>query len=114
MSQDNDISQGFDAGNYAAAYETTDYDQAIGRLSMNRSPAYIEAFTLGFFSSYTLDEMSDHVDTYLQAYNSPAGQRCLELGYLDPIEPTDDDPAPFCRCETCIPGDVTCIGGEND
>jgi hypothetical protein len=34
--------------------------------------------------------------------------------HSEALEPVDDDPSPFCRCETCVPGDVTCIGGEND
>lgn len=78
-----DLSQGFDAGNYAAAYETSDYSEAIARLSLNRSPAYHVAFTLGFFSSYTLEEIGEDLDAYMRALGSPAGKRCLELGYLD-------------------------------
>ena len=85
-SRDNVLSAGFDAGNYANAYETTDYDRAVASLSMNRSEAYIAAFTLGFFSSYEPDEMGEHADTYLGALQSDFGRRCVELGYVDPEE----------------------------
>lgn len=32
--------------------------------------------------------------------------------HSEALEPQDN--APFCRCEMCVPGDVTCIGGEDD
>jgi hypothetical protein len=83
QSTDNTLSLGFDAGNYAEAYETSDYSQAIASLSPNRSHDYVSAFTLGFFSSYTLDEMGAHSHTYLNALNSKAGRRCIELGWID-------------------------------
>jgi len=82
QSTDHTLTLGFDAGNYAAAYETSDYDQAIASLSPNRPLAYIQAFTLGFFSSYTLDEMAAHDETYLEALDSEAGRRCVELGWV--------------------------------
>jgi hypothetical protein len=83
---DTQLSRGFDAGNYANAYETTNLTQAITSLSPNRDEAYLSAFTLGFFATYELDEIpGTHQDTYLNAYHSPAGQRCLELGYIDPL-----------------------------
>ncbi len=83
---DRQLSLGFDAGNYASAYETQNYSKAIARLSMNRSDAYQVAFTLGFFSSYEPDEMGEDEYTYLDAYHSTYGQRCVELGYVDAIE----------------------------
>lgn len=76
------LSRGFDAGNYASAYETTSYNYAVASLSMNRSAAYLAAFTLGFFSSYELSEMGEHADTYTDALNSVHGRRCIELGYV--------------------------------
>lgn len=79
------LSLGFDAGNYAAAYETTDYDTALARLSRDRTEAYIAAFTLGFFSSAYLNEMGQHRETYLEAYRSEYGQRCMQLGYIDAL-----------------------------
>ncbi len=83
---DRQLSLGFDAGNYANAYETTNYSKALSRLSMNRSEAYQVAFTLGFFCTYELDEMGEHEDTYINAYSSEYGRRCLELGYIDALE----------------------------
>lgn len=87
MKSDEQLSRGFDAGNYAYAYETTDYDWAIARRSMNRSAEYIAAFTLGFFSSFEPHEMGEHQETWREALASKAGQRCLELGYIDAPEP---------------------------
>lgn len=89
MINDNDLSEGFDAGNYANAYDTTDLEQAISSLSPNRSEAYIDAFILGFFSSYAPHEMAGYENTYLDAYYSVSGTRCVELGYVDTIE-TDE------------------------
>jgi muramoyltetrapeptide carboxypeptidase LdcA involved in peptidoglycan recycling len=76
---DTDISRGFDAGNYANAYETTDFERALGSLSMNRSAEYVAAFTLGFFSSYERHEMGEHADHYEIALES-VGVRARELG----------------------------------
>ena len=82
---DLDISRGFDAGNYAAAYQTQDYQYALGCLSPNRSAAYIAAFTLGFFSSFDIDEMGEYSYEYEQAYAS-VGARALQLGIAVPEE----------------------------
>jgi hypothetical protein len=73
------ISRGFDAGNYANAYETTDYEHALASLSPNRSDHYVAAFTLGFFSSYERDEMGDGVDAYDDAM-ALVGARMRLLG----------------------------------
>lgn len=75
---DTALRRGFDAGNYAAAYETDCYDTAIAGLSMNRSAEYEAAFTLGFFSSCELSEMSDP-DAFEAAYALVA-PRMIELG----------------------------------
>ena len=88
--RDDQLSRGFDAGNYAAAYETTDYSEAIAKLSPNRSAEYVAAFTLGFFSTYELHEMGEHQDDYLEAYHSDAGKRVVELGYIDAIEDSEE------------------------
>lgn len=77
------LSRGFDAGNYASAYETTNYAEALASLSPNRSAGYVAAFTLGFFSSYELHEMGEHTEAYLAAFNSEHGQRCVALGYVE-------------------------------
>ena len=73
------ISRGYDAGNYANAYETTDYERALAKLSPNRSAAYVAAFTLGFFGSYTADEMGSHHEAYNEA-QALVGKRARELG----------------------------------
>lgn len=86
-----DLSRGFDAGNYASAYETTDYSEALARLSMNRSEAYRVAFTLGFFGSYEPNEMGEHEQAYREALASDHGQRCVALGYVDPSERVETD-----------------------
>lgn len=83
---DTQISRGFDAGNYANAYETTNLTQALSRLSPNGSEAYQTAFILGFFATYELDEMGMHTETFLSAYHSDIGWRCIQLGYIDPIK----------------------------
>lgn len=89
-------SRGFSAGNYANAYETTDLETALDALDtagldldadtrptdpMQRE-AYRAAFILGFFGSYSLDEIGDR-EEYDQAYHSAAGKQCLAAGYLD-------------------------------
>jgi hypothetical protein len=88
---DDDLNRGFDAGNYANAYETHDYDHAIACLSMNRSEAYIDAFTLGFFSSYEVDEMGEHADTYIAVWCGPNGRRCKEIGIALPDSLTSEE-----------------------
>ena len=73
------IHRGYDAGNYANAYETTDYERAIAKLSPNRSATYVAAFTLGFFGSYSPAEMGSHLEAYHEAL-ALVGKRAKELG----------------------------------
>ncbi len=88
MSRLNDqISRGFDAGNYANAYETTDYDRALASLSPNRAKAYVAAFTLGFFGSYEPGEMGSYLEAVEQAY-ALVGKRAKSLG-IAVTEPID-------------------------
>lgn len=87
MEHDSDLSHGFDAGNYASAYETEDFELAMDALD-GRSEAYCHAFVLGFFSSFELDEIpSEHQDIYMEAYFSEHGKRVLALGFIDPFDP---------------------------
>lgn len=90
--QDDQIHRGFDAGNYANAYETTDYDRALASLSMNRSAAYKAAFTLGFFGSYEPHEMGSHLEAVQEAW-ALVGKRAKEIGIAvsEPIEFGDAD-----------------------
>lgn len=82
------VSRGFDAGNYGNVYETNDYDAARDAIDVRQLPevlhdAYLAAFTLGFFGSYTLPEMGEHVEAYREAYFSEGGKQCLEAGYTE-------------------------------
>lgn len=76
------ISRWFSRGNYAAAYESEDYDLAVDK-NPTTSETAAQAFTLGFFSSYELGEMGAHADTYAEAYFSETGAACLQAGYID-------------------------------
>lgn len=90
--QDDQISRGFSAGNYANAYETTDYDRAIASLSPNRAKAYVAAFTLGFFGSYEPHEMGSHLEAVQEAW-ALVGKRAKEIGIAvtEPIDVTGED-----------------------
>jgi len=50
--------RGYDAGNYASAYETEDVVEAWNARILSGREVY-EGFILGFFSSYELDEIPD-------------------------------------------------------
>ncbi len=87
---DDDISRGFDAGNYANAYKAQSLNGALGGLSINRSPEYTAAFTLGFLSSYEPDEMGSDYEEYLEAY-ALVGKRAADLGIaVDAPEEPDE------------------------
>lgn len=53
-----EFSNGFDAGNYASAYETEDYELARGQHEA-LTTAYASGFLVGFFSSFELSEVGD-------------------------------------------------------
>lgn len=84
------IHRGFEAGNYANAYETEDYAEALAKLSSNRSGEYVAAFTLGFFSSHEAHEMGADFDTYLEAL-ALVGKRAAAPGINIPTEQDYDD-----------------------
>lgn len=96
-----ELSQGFDAGNFANAYETEDYDQALDALG-EVSTAYRDAFTLGFFASYELHEMGEHTDDYLEALASPHGRACVAAGYCD--DRSEEEPTDGFECGWGMPG----------
>ena len=83
-----DISRGFDAGNYAHAYESEDLDVVLEDNAEGETQAYRDGFILGFFSSYELTEIpSPHYDTYVEAACGPHGQIGVKLGWFeDPLE----------------------------
>jgi hypothetical protein len=89
LDERNAMSQAFDAGNYANAYETRSL--ATAWRSFGRQHGYMHrectraAFVLGFFGSYELHEMVGadrrHFDL---AYHSAAGRYVVEVAkYTD-------------------------------
>lgn len=81
------MSQAFDAGNYANAYETL--DMAWRNFVRKHGPADREctrpAFVLGFFGTYALSEMvGPDRRKFDAAYRSPAGQYVVQVAkYTD-------------------------------
>lgn len=98
---DQDLSHGFSAGNYSAAYDGLSLEAGLekarfeGKLSLTEadvdSEAYRVAFVLGYLSAFSLEEMGDDQDTYLEAVRSEHGKRCIELGYVDAVDAVDSD-----------------------
>jgi hypothetical protein len=58
-----EFSRGFDAGNYANAYESQNFEEWYDAHTMtfDCTPRYIEGMILGFWSSYELSEITDEV-----------------------------------------------------
>jgi hypothetical protein len=79
-------SRGFDAGNFANAYVSEDYETAFAKdTGPKEHEAYCVGFILGFFGSYELYEIpSDCLDMYMAAYFSEDGKAVVEAGYIDP------------------------------
>jgi hypothetical protein len=76
---DDQISRGFDAGNFANAYETSSLRQALSALGKRRAKTYVAAFTLGFLGDRSDDEMGHHAEAYENAF-ALVGARALDLG----------------------------------
>ena len=76
------MSRAFDRGNYANAYESTDLeDFDLDEMAVHERAAFV----LGFFASYTLDEIGSDREIFDKAYWSPAGQYAVKVaGYTDP------------------------------
>lgn len=56
------FTRGYDRGNYAAAYESQDWDSWYAKHCTDddmASPEYREGCLLGFYSSFDLDEIAD-------------------------------------------------------
>lgn len=82
VERDRRLYAAFSAGNYAAAYETTDYAEASQGL--HETDEYETAFLLGFFASYEHDEVpAGHLEAYEEAMSSPVAARLTDLGVLD-------------------------------
>jgi len=73
------LSEGFDAGNYANAYDSTDLDDFEDKLE-GRAPAYVGGFVLGFYSSYAPHEIND--DRYDDARRK-YGRLARQHGFID-------------------------------
>lgn len=81
LDEQTEISRAFSAGNYANAYETTDLD-ACNLDDME--PHERAAFVLGFYSSYSLDEIISDREIFDESYHSDAGQFVVNVaGYCD-------------------------------
>jgi len=85
---DDQISRGFDAGNYANAYETNSFATALASLSPNRAKAYVAAFTLGYFGDREPNELTEaQLEAVTEAY-ALVGKRAKALG-IAVSEPVD-------------------------
>jgi hypothetical protein len=75
------ISQAFNAGNYCNAYET----QCLEDCELDEYSEHERAaFVLGFFGSYSLDEIGSDRDAFDEAYWSDAGQYVVNVArYCD-------------------------------
>ena len=75
------MSRAFAAGNYGNAYESTDigaFDELDGMTEHEHA-----AFVLGFYGSYSLDEIDDR-ELFDEAYHSEAGRYVVNVaGYCD-------------------------------
>jgi len=81
LEQRTEMSSAFDAGNYANAYESTDLDDHdVDEMSEHERAAFV----LGFFGTYTLDEIGSDREVFDEAYFSPAGRYVVEVAkYTD-------------------------------
>ena len=80
------ISRAFDAGNYAAAYESEDLEFAVE--SCELPDEYIPAFILGFCASLELWECQDP-DYVLWCEATECGQAVISAGYCEAKIPLD-------------------------
>lgn len=89
--EDDLLSRGFDAGNYANAYTSENLSKAWRfHNALTKDPAYRAAFVIGFFSSYETHEVPGvHRDELIEAERT-YGQRMRDLGIaVDPRNPED-------------------------
>lgn len=88
LRQRNEMSRAFDSGNFANAYESTDLESFARKLE--GWPEHMRAaFVLGFFGSYTLDEIGSDREIFDECYWSKAGQYVIKVArYCD--DRTDD------------------------
>ncbi len=76
-----EMSRAFDAGNYGNAYESTDLeDFDLDEMSEHERAAFV----LGFFGSYSLDEIGSDREIFDECYFSATGRYVVrEAGYAD-------------------------------
>lgn len=80
LDEQTEIRRAFDAGNYANAYETNDLDECgIDEMSEHERAAFV----LGFFATYSLDEIGSDREIYDECYGSDAGRAVIAAGYCD-------------------------------
>ena len=80
LAQKDEISRAFSAGNFADVYETNDLDNT----HVEDLPAHERAaFVLGFFSSYSLDEIGSDREIFIECYFSETGIHIVNAGYCD-------------------------------
>ncbi len=79
-----EISRAFSRGNFANAYESTDLDDFdLDEMSEHERAAFV----LGFFGSYSLDEIISDREIFDECYWSPAGQYVVNVArYTDSRE----------------------------
>ena len=78
---DDSLSRGFDAGNYANAYESENLSKAWKKRRVKQtSPAYRAAYVLGFFSSYETHEVPETYRDELIEAERTYGPRMRALG----------------------------------
>jgi len=77
------MSRAFDAGNYANAYETNDLESLD--VPVDQMPEHERvAFVLGFFGSYSLDEIGSDRELFDECYWSAAGHHVVKVAqYTD-------------------------------
>lgn len=64
-----EISKGFDAGNYASSYQTENYDEVLNTIG-GQTGFWRVGFLLGFFSSYELQEIPARHRVWVAHYRS--------------------------------------------
>lgn len=71
MGKSMDHSRGFDAGNYAAAYESETFDEEAIE---GKSAAFAAGYMLGFFSSYEAHEVPEEHQERVAALRAEHGE----------------------------------------
>lgn len=79
------VSRGFSAGNFAECYVSRNLETALEQEERaDQNPDFRAAFILGFFSSYSLEEIPVSArEEYDNAYFSEAGLQAIAVGYFE-------------------------------